>query len=306
MFVIKEAGLQRPGETPGEERSKMPIAANPDLDTALVTTSTCFANRAFFRPGEVAPRATEIDPRTIPDRPVAGHGRLGLLGVTVREEFGGAGIGYLAHCVAMEEISRSSASVGLSYGAHSNFLRQPDFRRVAMLSETLSTQAHLRRACRRIGHERARRRSDVVSMRLRAEKRGDRYVLNGTKMWITNGPDAETLVVYAKTEPDAGPRGITAFLIEKGMPGFRRPRSSTSSACAAPTLVSWCSGQCRTCGKCARERQPGRECADERPGLRARGARRRPTRHHASMPGCGAAVCPRTQTVRHSRSESSS
>jgi isovaleryl-CoA dehydrogenase len=149
-------------------------------------------------------------------------GDLGVLGVTVEEEWGGAGMGYLEHCVAMEEISRASASVGLSYGAHSNLcvnqIRKNgnDDQKRRYLGKLVSGEHVGALAMSEPGAG-----SDVVSMRLRAEKRGDRYVLNGTKMWITNGPEADTLVVYAKTDMDAGPRGITAFLIEKGFAGFR-------------------------------------------------------------------------------------
>ena len=148
-------------------------------------------------------------------------GELGLLGVTVEEEYGGAGLGYLAHVVAMEEISRASASVGLSYGAHSNLcvnqIRRNgnEAQKRKYLPKLISGEHVGALAMSEPGSG-----SDVVSMRTRADKRGDRYVLNGNKMWITNGPDAETLVVYAKTDPKAGPKGITAFLIEKGMKGF--------------------------------------------------------------------------------------
>ena len=148
-------------------------------------------------------------------------GELGLLGITVAEDAGGAGMGYLEHVVAMEEISRASASVGLSYGAHSNlcvnqiFRNGSDEQRQRCLPKLISGEHVGALAMSEPGAG-----SDVVGMRTRAERRGDRYVLNGSKMWITNGPNADTLVVYAKTDPIAGPRGITAFLVEKGMPGF--------------------------------------------------------------------------------------
>ena len=148
-------------------------------------------------------------------------GDLGVLGITVEDEYGGAGMGYLEHCVAMEEISRASASVGLSYGAHStlcvNQIRKngSEAQKRRYLPGLISGAQVGALAMSEPGAG-----SDVVSMRLRADKRGDRYVLNGTKMWITNGPEADVLVVYAKTDPAAGPRGITAFLVEKGMPGF--------------------------------------------------------------------------------------
>jgi isovaleryl-CoA dehydrogenase len=148
-------------------------------------------------------------------------GALGLHGITVSEEEGGSGLGYLEHCVAMEEVSRASGSIGLSYGAHSNLcvnqiFRWGDTEQKARYLPKLVSGEHLGA----LAMSEAGAGSDVVSMKLGAEKRGDRYVLNGSKFWITNGPQADTLVVYAKTDPDAGPRGITAFLIEKGFKGF--------------------------------------------------------------------------------------
>jgi isovaleryl-CoA dehydrogenase len=175
-----------------------------------------------FAQDAIAPRAEEIDrtnqfPRDLWPQ----MGALGLHGITVEEEYGGSGLGYLEHCVAMEEVSRASASVGLSYGAHSNLcvnqIRRngSDAQKRRYLPKLISGEHVGALAMSEPGSG-----SDVVSMRTRAEKRGDAYVLNGSKMWITNGPEAETLVVYAKTDPAAGPRGITAFLIEKGMTGF--------------------------------------------------------------------------------------
>lgn len=175
-----------------------------------------------FAQERIAPRAGEIDATNeFPNELWREMGELGLLGVTVEEEFGGSGLGYVAHCVAVEEISRASASVGLSYGAHSNLcvnqIRRngTDAQKRTYLPKLISGEHVGSLAMSESGAG-----SDVVSMKLRAEPKNDRFVLNGTKMWITNGPDADTLVVYAKTDPQAGPRGITAFLIEKGMAGF--------------------------------------------------------------------------------------
>ncbi|MCC6947041.1 MAG: isovaleryl-CoA dehydrogenase [Bradyrhizobiaceae bacterium] len=175
-----------------------------------------------FSDDHIAPRADKIDksnqfPRDLwPEM-----GKLGLHGITVEEEYGGSGLGYLEHCVAMEEVSRGSASVGLSYGAHSNLcvnqIRRNgnEAQKRKYLPKLISGEHVGALAMSEPGSG-----SDVVSMKTRAEKKGDRFVLNGSKMWITNGPVAETLVVYAKTDPATGPRGITAFLIEKGMKGF--------------------------------------------------------------------------------------
>ncbi|MES0881711.1 isovaleryl-CoA dehydrogenase [Roseibium sp. SCP14] len=170
----------------------------------------------------IAPLAEKIDredwfPREIwPEM-----GELGLHGITVEEEWGGSGLGYLEHCIAMEEVSRASASIGLSYGAHSNLCvnqlrRWGNEDQKKRYLEKLVTGEHLGA----LAMSEPGAGSDVVSMKLRAEKKGDRYILNGSKMWITNGPSADTMIIYAKTDPDAGPKGITAFLVERDFPGF--------------------------------------------------------------------------------------
>jgi isovaleryl-CoA dehydrogenase len=177
--------------------------------------------RAFAQ-NKVAPYADEIDrSNSFPRELWPQFGELGLLGITVEEEWGGAGLGYLAHCVAMEEISRACAAIGLSYGAHSNLCvnqlrRNGSTEQKSRYLPKLISGAHVGA----LAMSEPEAGSDVVSMRTRAEKKGDRYILNGAKMWITNGPVADTLVVYAKTDRTAGARGITAFIVEKAFKGF--------------------------------------------------------------------------------------
>ena len=195
----------------------------PAFDFGLGETADMIRNSvASFAADKIAPRAADVDSsNTFPRDLWPQLGDLGVLGVTVEEEYGGAGLGYLEHCVAMEEISRASASVGLSYGAHSNLCvnqirRQGSKDQKTRYLPKLISGEHVGA----LAMSEPSAGSDVVSMRLQAKKRGDQYILNGNKMWITNGPEADILVVYAKTDPDAGPHGITAFLIEKGFKGF--------------------------------------------------------------------------------------
>jgi isovaleryl-CoA dehydrogenase len=197
--------------------------AGPMLDFGLGETADAIRETtARFAAAEIAPLAAEIDrDNAFPRQLWPQMGALGLHGITVEEAYGGLGLGYLEHCVAMEEVSRASASVGLSYGAHSNLcvnqLRRwgSDEQKRRYLPKLITGEHVGALAMSEAGSG-----SDVISMRLTAEPRGDAYVLNGTKFWITNAPHADTLIVYAKTSPEAASRGVTAFIIEKGMPGF--------------------------------------------------------------------------------------
>lgn len=200
----------------------IPNAAKPFNFDLGETADAIRESVAAFAQDKIAPLADKIDREDwFPRELWPEMGALGLHGITVPEEEGGTGLGYLEHCVAMEEISRASASVGLSYGAHSNLCvnqlrRWGSKEQKARYLPRLMSGEHLGA----LAMSEPGAGSDVVSMKLRAEKKGDRYILNGSKMWITNGPSAETLIVYAKTDPDAGPKGISAFLIEKGFKGF--------------------------------------------------------------------------------------
>src|SRR5579863_4283708 len=201
----------------------MPANSLPGLDFGLGSELEMLRDTVReFAQDKIAPHAEAIDrSNSFPREIWPQLGALGLHGITVEEEWGGSGLGYLAHCVAMEEISRASAAIGLSYGAHSNLcvnqLRRngSDEQKKRYLAKLISGEHVGALAMSEPGAG-----SDVVSMRTRAELKGDHYILNGSKMWITNGPVADTLVVYAKTDRTAGARGITAFIVEKSFKGF--------------------------------------------------------------------------------------
>ena len=205
----------KPGESFIKDLPSLDFGLGEDVDM-LRQSVRSFAAR------EIAPRAADIDRDNVfPADLWRKFGELGVLGITVEEAYGGAQMGYLAHIVAMEEISRASASVGLSYGAHSNLCvnqirRNGGAAQKRKYLPKLISGEHVGA----LAMSEPNAGSDVVGMRLRAERKGGHFLLNGNKMWITNGPDADVLVVYAKTDPGAGPKGISAFLIEKGMPGF--------------------------------------------------------------------------------------
>ena len=201
----------------------MPDTGFPSLAFGLPETTNLLRESVrAFATAKIAPRAVEIDQANeFPVELWEQFGQLGLLGITVEEELGGVGMGYLEHTIAMEEISRASASVGLSYAAHSNLC----VNQIRRNGTTEQKQRYLPKLISgthvgALAMSETGSGSDVISLKLRAEKRGDLYVLNGTKMWITNGPDADVLVIYARTEPDSGPHGITAFIVERSYKGF--------------------------------------------------------------------------------------
>ena len=279
-----------------------PASPVPGLNFNLGETADMLRESVHgFAQAEIAPLAADIDRNNeFPRELWRKMGDLGFLGITVEEEHGGAGMGYLEHVIAMEEISRASASVGLSYGAHSNLcvnqIRRngSEEQKRKYLPALISGEHVGALAMSEPGSG-----SDVVSMRLRAERINDGYVLNGTKMWITNGPDADTVVVYAKTDPEAGAHGITAFIVERKFAGFSTAQKLDKLGMRGSNTCELVFENCEipVANVMAGENR-GVQVLDERPGLRTDRTGSGSDRDYASVHGHRAALCSRKKTVR--------